>query len=97
MSISSGNRGIGKSPAISKINRFSPEIESTMISERMRRAVLPKEPHTISPPDKSRDGSDNLWNHSVPLAMNPFYPTIKMKVNAPAARVLSMFKQTTNE
>ena len=94
MSLSSGNRGIGVSPAISRINRFSPEKESKMISDQMRRAITLKETTASTPSEQAKAGSDDLWNPSVNVMLDPFYPAVTIKVDSTVARISDMITQS---
>jgi hypothetical protein len=80
MSLSVKNGGIGKSPAISRINRLSPEKESKEIAKNMRRAVQPMQAHTMALTSETGI-SGHLWDPSVSPSLNPCYPAVSLKAD----------------
>jgi len=97
MSLSVSNGGIGKSPAISRLNRFSPKKESKMISENMRSYIQPKKTRSLSLSSDIRVGSEKLWNPSASPSLSPYYPATKLNVTSFKTSVSNMVLQPMKE
>ncbi len=97
MSLSVKNGGIGKSPAISRLNRFSPKKESKMISGNMRQYIQPRETSALSISNEIRAESNALWNTTAPLALKPCYPVTKVNMSSFKVCVSNMVLQPTKE
>ena len=95
MSLSVKNGGIGKSPAISRMTRLSPEETSKKIAEEIQRNVKQKETRAktgkgsiIRPGAASVSKSTTgLWNPLAPAALNPCYPGSGIKIESLTACV----------
>ena len=82
MSLSVKNGGIGKSPAISRINRLSPEKETRAITEKMRRVIDVTETRALPAQNKIKQEPYNVWRPAASVGLHSYYPTIKRKANA---------------
>ena len=90
MSLSVKNGGIGRSPAISRVTRLSPEETSKTITEEMLRNVRPKETRaeegkgSIIKPAAASLSPDtaNLWDPLIPAALSPCYPISDMRIES---------------
>jgi len=92
MSLSVGNGGIGQSPAISRINRLSPEKESDAIAYKMRQVVQPVETRAKSIGNENRLGLEKLWTPSIPAGIKPFYPDVRLNIQPLSKRVEMLTK-----
>jgi len=95
MPLSVTNGGIGKNPAISRVNRFSPEKESKAIISSMRSIVAHKDTSVLI--DNSRSVVDDLWNPSVPISLDPCYPVTNLKANPLKKSFSAVLDQSTKE
>ena len=80
MSLSVRNGGIGKSPAISRISRLSPQKESEAITKKMHQSVQQKETRANIGEGASGLSTANIWIPSVPAAINPCYPSTEVNL-----------------
>jgi len=69
MSLVAGNGGVGQSPAISRINRLTPEWKSRENILKMRRVAELVETRACD--DVKRAVQKRLWSLSAPIGINP--------------------------
>ena len=81
MSLSVSNGGIGSSPAISRIQRLTTEIESGNIAINMRRVVQIVETRAGNTSNK------RLWNPFIPASLNPVYPVAESDIGSLTQRI----------